>query len=434
MRLSKIIFFFLLNLIMYHETQSMEQESYEEETDNYIAIPEIIPDELLSGLLTLANGSNAPLIFDSQRTFCIQFGKRNVPFTKTHKVRLARSSAWVAPINLNTVEFYRHFDIPGFYFPIRCDKKARCSGYMFNRRIYCIEIENDTINLRHNYSTITRIENRDLYFDGPNDNGIFIIAANSKKKETIKEEYYKKYTPKLLGAPLITFKKRIPAVSDFVYTTKIGNYSTMDTTNSPLAHLNNYINTTCAPLERGSAVAVALCKTKNRYVIANNKDQLTLHSIPRTRSAEIKQIGFGQFKTSIKKISFLTPTLLLGLIGNGKLFSFSLDEKSKKIHAARQKIVTMDKEPIFLHTFAVDPCNTHKIIFCTKDNRIMYINLTNCHDSTLWKKGIFLMEVRAKPKYLWFYDSKVCLGYINADKEVTTTNYSLYDFNCHLNN
>ncbi len=328
----------------------------------------------------------------------------------------------------------------------------------------------------------TSLETKTPFFDGPSDDGIFIIAGNSKHKEEVTKEKVEDTTdiaeiPQEQGcfSRIFSSNKKenpIPILSrQKVYEYYIGKFN-QKSTNLYRQNIydnkeNNEFNVT-SPRIIGTLSALALCKTrnwnpkdptdnKNRFALADDKG-ISIYEIKEAVKQSkrhkknkavmsVQRIGFGElFKqnediinstrrrimnsdATIIKLSFITPKTLLGLTHSGKLFSFALDTQFNTITSAPHTIKNKEGQELVVHNFALNPCKPNQVVLCTKEGNILYLNLKHCMKPAQGKKAKLLMSVEKLPDSMWFYDTRLCLGSYFA---LETENYTLADLDLRL--
>ncbi len=445
--MNKKIIFLLFNvaMMMQNDLYSMEQSEVDKE-EEFINIADMVPDELLVHIIELATNSDAEIEFSSDRKSCFQFGPREENRDVLHDITLFSIHEWAPSINLNPESgFVNTRDRRHFLFPIQCwysDDKPLLRVYSATK--YVIE---DDIQKMH-FVTSANLEITEPFFDGPNKNNVFVIAGNSKSEENLScgeedyahEEGLEKDDLQLVENQQAVYEYYVGRfTSDCKEFYESHNFSQKDTNKF------DFISTRIV----GSILALALCRTKNRFAIADqagislfevkNCDELPCSPKRKKRKMNhehetaLRRIGFGSFHEdhrgdTIKKLSFITPKILLGLSEFGRLFSFGLDEESSSIRSEQQKISNKEKTyPIFLKNFAVNPCDSHQIILVTSF-QLLYLNFMNCHDPKERKVGKVLLTGIESPKSVWFYDTNVCL----VDYSSKVTNYSLADLDLRL--
>lgn len=430
--------------------QPEEQSDESQQLIEYIHIPDWVPTEILEHIIQLTTNSNAKIFYRDDNKSCIQFGPRQIIGKNSNQVTLDHGygNNWIASINLNPCEIgFGNADQNSYLFTIQCWKKDD-SYYNYHSTDY--RIDDDLEEKRFMASGYSK--NKTTFFDGANDDGVFLIAGNAKYLEYIESSDNKSNDENkapqkaswgiasylfnaLFGSFFGIGQYNEPAPKkdnrEIVYEYYLGKFTAESTR---LHQTNIYKNTERnnfdfrSPKTIGTLSALALCKNKNRYAFADNNG-IKFFAIEQKDEQPLStnQIGLGLTPENeiVQKISFITPKTLLGITKSGKLFSFTLNETTGEIGSSQQKIVNKEKKPILLHTFAVNPCDPHQLILCTQDNELVYLNLRNCDKPTLYKPGLLLMKItKRNPESLWFYDNKVCFGSYQA---IETNNFSLHD-------
>lgn len=489
--MKKLIFFiFCLTIITSTDLYSMEKfiEKSEDEPVEIVALTALLPDELLVHIVELATHSNAPIEFNEDKTSCFQFGPQKILNTNSNKVTLYSGNQWVPSTNLNTAQIgYVNENTQNQYlFTVQCWHK---NDIIFGNRYYETDYRIDDDAQEKRFMASTSLETTKPFFDGPSEDGIFVIAGNSKHKVNVTQEEdladIAEEMPEKKSAGLLSWlgfgKKEQPVLpvlpsQQKVYEYYIGKFNSQSTrlhkkdiyTNKDWNEFN-FIS----PKIIGTLSALALCKTrnwnpeyptdnKNRYALADDEgisvyeikeqDEKSTSSAKKNKKQKnhedklsVQQIGSGLIKekkkvkgqkntykeieTELKKLSFITPKTLLGLTKSGKLFSFALDTQFNAITSAPHTIKNKKGKKINVHTFAVNPCNPSQLVLCTTAGNILYLNLKHSMKPTQEKKAKFLMNVKKLPDSMWFYDTRLCLGNYSA---IETENYTLADLDLRL--
>ncbi len=179
--------------------------------------------------------------------------------------------------------------------------------------------------------------------------------------------------------------------------------------------------------------ALALCKTNNRFAIADSQF-LTLYDYSPSLSNR-GSISLPQGERIKRVCFFLTPNTFLGLTESGKVFIFSFTEHKQTIEYQEKKIKKNDGTKILLKNIAVDPCNPYHVMMHTQQGDIVYFDFKNCHDPALKKTGVTLLK-DTEADSLWFYDDRLCLGYnflkkmnkVSSSAKAQVTCYQFHQF------
>lgn len=226
------------------------------------------------------------------------------------------------------------------------------------------------------------------FFDGFNDNDIFLIIENYVNRPD---------SPK-------SYNLRLGKMTDIhteAYKSNKRRPDKLDRPNPKENALFDYESNN----NRGNVSAFALCKTVNRFVFIDNKRKIKACDITESSHNALTVSNItGTVPTSIKKISFITPTTLLALSEKGKVFIISADP-GKPIKFFKQRFRKNGISPLLFSHFAVDPCNPYQVLLLSKDNQCIYWDLIH-------KQLVPLMKIEDEVQSLWFYNHT--FGYLDT--------------------
>ena len=351
------------------------------------------------------------------------FYKSNEESDEPHSVKISRTDGnedLLVPLNLNPCQLvFENEKSNQYLFRIQCWKTEEKEdkhyiGLIGDFTDYRIDDDCNEQRVVAGDDSILK----DHIFDGINDAGFVVFGGNEK---FIKNQNYRYFIHRMTAANKTIYQQDI-------YTRNKINKKAYSHINESLKK-NNYSSSSI----EGIFYALALCKTANRFAIADNLGMTIFEMHDNFADCDLyehkkKIIGSHQndFFSTLTKLSFFRPNTLIGLSKNlgeksGRLFVFSLNESDGSISYEKQTFRNIEGE-VLIQDFAVDSCNPHSIILLTANKDVMYWDVQGSTKKLI--KPIFKgMDVDS----LWLYDNTLCLAK-TLKKEVKIDSYQLISF------
>jgi len=408
------------------------------------ALIDVLPPELITGIVSLACGSSENSEFNEDFTQSFQFNERKILNTDSHEVSLETKNFVLLSNNFNTAEidYINDKNRNHYGFVTQCSMKNIPKADI---SLNCIEhtiVTADTI-----FKGVTHSPNtKKTFFEGPTSDGFFILAMNAHKK--VEHPVLEKKESSCF--PFFKKTKHPQSVPQFLkhrmfkfYLGKLSRPKNIELTGNYDRFL--YQSTLTIGALNALAIAKSVHDRKNgrsitRFALASTRG-IFLYQIKqkssrkkKTQKCSISKIGQCSM-ISFKKISFLTPQTLLGITYAGNLFCIA-HEKIKNSNELWSSIdlfpyILKDKnnKQFKMHTFAVNPVKPYQLVLCTDQHQIIYLNLKNCLKEGQKKTVKLILNVEKLPSDMWFYETNLCLGYNQGQ---LTHNYILADFDLTL--
>jgi hypothetical protein len=284
--------------------------------------------------------------------------------------------------NMNLLEIVQ---APGSLFSVQCWLGSEDHQYF--------RIDDDIQKLRYKRNQFSEIKRH--FFDGINDNGLFIVGIDLADT-TLGSQTYSFYLGKMAQ------KNKSDYHSDY-------------------GHIPDYDNKEHFDYEsakyQGTISALALSKTQNRCAIADDQKKISIFDIDAKNPLVDNPLAFIikmffiptplRISSSscspspfLKQLSFITPNTLLGLTKKGKLIIIAAD-KNKPIKFYRQRVKDKSNNKFTFHSFAVDPCTPYQIIlYAIENNTLLYWDL---------KHKILTPILKTEDRFnrIWFYKDSI---------------------------
>jgi hypothetical protein len=306
---------FLLVLLFfadrYHITQSMEQEVNAAENFPY-ELQQLIATFISDNVSGNADGYYFAMVPKplEQR----EDKEKSNTTLKPHEAKICTKDL-LYPVNLNRCNVvFANKKNNDRIFSIQCWKQEdRASElYVGSANYTTYRLNDDDAKNRVITSNSGLLQN--VFFDGINDQGFMLIGGHIwaiKKKEVFHKSDYRYFFIRMDEDTKALYKKNI--------------YDTVRISKELRGSVNNkkYLS---EPIQ-GALVALALCKTKNRYVLVDDKSTIIFEIPDNFEELEKKDWNppiaayvNNSENVVIKKIAFITPETLLAVSESGVLY------------------------------------------------------------------------------------------------------------------